>query len=355
MVQNAIPYGLEDRPFPERLKGLTQLASQNDPDREVFGSKKKDYKYAPPASPEEIRSFEESHGFKLPEELVQFYTEVGNGGAGVDYGMYSLQELERNNNFEDILSPGETLFDQGDDYVLTYIKKCSLFGSLDDCFGEAAEDITEGLYRDIVRGMLIIGTAGCTYDYFIMLSGSKKGMVGMVDWNMDDAAEGAPRMYELTLSEFLCDHFRRVALGKVNHRGSFDTPDYYADTGTPMRAEFEPKNYPPETWLRVMKKEDKPAPAPAPAPQPVPAPPPAPSPQPAPQPAPAPAPAPRPVTPPPPPTPPKKVYTVGGQIKHKRYGLGLITNIVGNVITADYFSGGTRSIILPYDEKDLED
>jgi hypothetical protein len=46
---------------------------------------------------------------------------------------------------------------------------------------------------------------------------------------------------------------------------------------------------------------------------------------------------------------------VGEVINHKKYGQGFITNVVGNIITADYFASGPHSITLPYDEKDILD
>jgi len=52
---------------------------------------------------------------------------------------------------------------------------------------------------------------------------------------------------------------------------------------------------------------------------------------------------------------PKKVFHVGDLITHKKHGKGVITNIVGNIITADFFSVGSKSLILPYDAKDIED
>lgn len=320
----------------ERIKTLVRLAEKADPEHRVFGSGKHKYKFNPTATVEAVREFEQQHGITLPEELVTYLTEIGNGGAGVDYGMYPLEMIECN---EATTSEGMTLFDYKDPQE-TYLSKARESDELDSEYNKLAEHEIDRLHNDIYRGMLIIGTAGCTYDYFIMLSGCKKGKVGMLDWNMIANYNGIPRMYDLTLFEWLEDHFRRIVLGELRHRGSFDDVDYYKnDAGSKMRTRFVPKE-------KVEKS------APSPAPKPVPTPPPAPVPTPPPAPAPVP-------TPPPPPTPvvipvpPKRVFKVGDVIKHKRYGQGLITNVVGNIITADYFGSGPHSITLPYDEKDI--
>ena len=46
-------------PYPERIKRLAELAGKADPDRSLFGSKKTDYKFAPPVSLSRVREVEE--------------------------------------------------------------------------------------------------------------------------------------------------------------------------------------------------------------------------------------------------------------------------------------------------------
>lgn len=59
----------------------------------------------PPASLEEIRAFEHEIGLTLPEEFIQVYSQVGNGGFGPGYGLESLKFILegyfslRNNSF----------------------------------------------------------------------------------------------------------------------------------------------------------------------------------------------------------------------------------------------------------------
>jgi hypothetical protein len=58
-----------------------------------FGPKRAPTKAPPPASEAEVAAAEAKLGFRLPEELRQFYLEVANGGVGPGDGLYSLKEL----------------------------------------------------------------------------------------------------------------------------------------------------------------------------------------------------------------------------------------------------------------------
>ena len=75
----------------------------------------------------------------------------------------------------------------------------------------------------------IIGTAGCTFDYFIMCQGKKQGRVGILDWNMEPEREYAPALFDLTLSEWLENYFKRIILGKVIWCRCFYKVDYDAE------------------------------------------------------------------------------------------------------------------------------
>lgn len=350
-------------PFPERLKRLTEQASQADPQRLIFGSKKNDYKYAPTVDISKILELEDKYGVPLPQQLVTFFTEVGNGGAGVDYGMYSLEYIEKT-CLSDTSGEGfvyepdkPTVFDH-DDPELFYYEKALAIEELDNKYQDAAQAEIDAAYREITRNLLIIGTAGCTFDYFIVLTGKKKGMIGKLDWNMIADPGQGPYCFDLTLSQWLEDHFKRIIMDITVTYGTFKSVDYRPDIGCKKRTPF-----------RKFTKEEKeqaaanvkhytlhgPEPARKPAPQPAPhhaPPPPAPqpSPQPAPQPTPQPTPQPKPV---PPPQPQRPAFKAGQFIKHKTYGFGMITNVVGNIITADFPSVGPKSLILPYDAKDI--
>ena len=61
-----------------------------------------------------MRRFEEKHNLLLPEEYKFFLTQIGNGGAGPYYGLYSLDEAER---YTEYLETTQTAAKQKDEEV----------------------------------------------------------------------------------------------------------------------------------------------------------------------------------------------------------------------------------------------
>ena len=81
------------------LKDLVKRAGKKDGTREIFGSSKHGYKLNPTVTQEEVRRFEARWHLTLPDEYVFFLTKVGNGGAGPYYGLDSLENLARYNEY----------------------------------------------------------------------------------------------------------------------------------------------------------------------------------------------------------------------------------------------------------------
>lgn len=71
----------------QRLKSL-------DKNLVVFGADIHKYQLRPTISIAELEIEESRLGTTLPEELRNFYLEVGNGGVGPDYGLYAVEQLE---------------------------------------------------------------------------------------------------------------------------------------------------------------------------------------------------------------------------------------------------------------------
>ena len=69
--------------------------SELDSDFLVFGSDHHRYCINSPASQEQISGFEDRHGISLPTDFRAFLSDVANGGAGPDYGVYSLHEIAK--------------------------------------------------------------------------------------------------------------------------------------------------------------------------------------------------------------------------------------------------------------------
>ncbi|MGO1055874.1 SMI1/KNR4 family protein [Crossiella sp. CA198] len=54
----------------------------------------RDYALHPVLSEAAVADFEAQHGITLPEDYRTFLLQVGNGGAGPDYGVYPLADTE---------------------------------------------------------------------------------------------------------------------------------------------------------------------------------------------------------------------------------------------------------------------
>lgn len=72
-----------------KFRGLAAL----DRHRQVFGAYHHDYQLGPPCTEGELRSWEAATGLRLPPNYRRFLTEVGNGGAGPDYGWAELSPV----------------------------------------------------------------------------------------------------------------------------------------------------------------------------------------------------------------------------------------------------------------------
>ena len=77
------------------VQKILDAARQLDPGYALFGAKKHQYRLRPPLAPALIHKIETRHGLELPEDYVYFLTEIGDGGAGPDYGIDSFAEQFR--------------------------------------------------------------------------------------------------------------------------------------------------------------------------------------------------------------------------------------------------------------------
>lgn len=156
---------------------LLSLEKQVDPRCRMFGASHHKYCLNPPADVQEVQQFEKKLHLTLPKEYFRFLTEVGNGGAGPDYGCYSLTDLKQNNEITLYPeAPQEILLD----HTLTPKKWHDIVQALNTTKDEAYDMIL----RHIVAGGIAIGTAGCSVDYFLMCKGNENGNIVCFDWNI---------------------------------------------------------------------------------------------------------------------------------------------------------------------------
>lgn len=193
----------------EVLKTLRN-AAETDKHFDVFGAKKHRYRLNEPVPPDYVRAAEEKYGFSLPEDYFRFITEIGDGGAGVDYGIISFAEyMEKNLPNNDYYARSRSSLGlpfeiepltNADDTPITreffekHPEKCFYDKRFDD------ED-----HDGLVGGFLVLGTRGCQYDFGMALSGEHRGRI------FDTGNEGDLILIADSFEEFYGEWLDRIS------------------------------------------------------------------------------------------------------------------------------------------------
>ncbi len=144
--------------------------------------------FEPTATMKQIRDFEQDMCLTLPVPFVRYLTELGNGGVGADYGIYSLDRIREENPHAALakdLPPmlNHSLTDaQWTEFVQRYTEICQRdFASSED--EEQAEKTLHEMELQMTAGGIIISTPGCTMNTILMCRGEAKGEVFVLDWD----------------------------------------------------------------------------------------------------------------------------------------------------------------------------
>lgn len=160
----------------------------------VFGATSHCYRMNPTLSEEEVVAFEARHGVQLPDDYRQFLMRVGNGGAGPDYGVFPLGQMD--NGFD---------FGPWDDFVGDLSKPFPHTQAWNDLTGEP-EDISEEdeeeyeeeyesqleafdeIYWNAnnMNGAIPICHLGCALRLWLVVNGPEKGHI----WEDNRADQG---------------------------------------------------------------------------------------------------------------------------------------------------------------------
>ena len=73
----------------EITESLKQLRNM-DTEYSIFGSDSHQYLLNDPISLAEINGLERKYRCEFPRDYIRFLTELGNGGAGPDYGLFPI-------------------------------------------------------------------------------------------------------------------------------------------------------------------------------------------------------------------------------------------------------------------------
>lgn len=187
--------------FPERLKKLVSLAKKADPQYKVFASWRYKYTFNECTSLEKVQEFEKKHNIKIPETFIRYLTEVGNGGAGVGYGVYPLEKLKIS-----VSESEKTIFDY-ENYEELWASVCN---ETENAETENNSVWLDELYLLSMNGLLNIGTAGCTMDYCLICKGKNYGKIAFFD--CDYIPECPPKIIAASFEEWIETYFRNIIL-----------------------------------------------------------------------------------------------------------------------------------------------
>lgn len=175
------------------IKVLAQKGLRRDPTYRIFGADRHRWQFAEPTDMREIRNFEKNMKITLPKALVRYLTELGNGGAGPDYGIYSLEKMREENAFLPQTANLPVMLDHSmtDEQWIDFAKR---YETLDDIicsdeFETKTKEQQESLMREMrdmelsmCAGGVFISTPGCTMNSILMCRGAAAGEVFVVDF-----------------------------------------------------------------------------------------------------------------------------------------------------------------------------
>lgn len=182
---------------------LLNKARKADSEYKVFGSDRHKYQLNPPVSKDEVLKLEADFNIKLPEDYVYFLTEIGNGGAGPYYGLYSLEELRKHQycmHQDNKLNP-----------VIDINLSKEMWKDLIEQMDTDDDILYDEIEQHINTGVFIIGTQGCTYDNLLMCKGSESGNIVYIDWNLE--SEYPPFLTKMSFWEWYIGFFQDIVNG----------------------------------------------------------------------------------------------------------------------------------------------
>ena len=191
------------------IKALAQKCLRCDPTYKIFGANQHKWKFAEPTDMKKIHDFENDMKISLPEALVRYLTELGDGGAGPDYGIYSLEEMRKRNVFLPQTANLPVMLDHSmtDEQWIDFAEKYETLDDIvySDKFDTKTKEQQEKLKQELrdmelslIAGGVCIGTPGCTMNSILMCRGAAAGEVFVVDFDY---------IYQLQSEPYCCGKF----------------------------------------------------------------------------------------------------------------------------------------------------
>ncbi|WP_271766661.1 SMI1/KNR4 family protein [Aquimarina algiphila] len=158
-------------------KRLDEIASKlkrlkkYDKKLKVFGTDSHKYK-SKKVSPKKLAKLEKKLGIELPEAFKLFLLKIGTG-AGPDYGIFKFKRME-----QELEIWKKYLREQNPNKPFDLLNT-----DAEELIKKKIEDEKTYHYKRLktANGVLPIATEGCTYYFYLVLSGEQKGKVWGID------------------------------------------------------------------------------------------------------------------------------------------------------------------------------
>lgn len=170
----------------EIIKAKLQALKEFDVNKELFYAKSHQYELKPVLSLAEITELEKTLNATLPNDFKAFLYYLGNGGAGLGYGIFSSEKLLSSSDWyfdsaiEKMAIPSkfdENLTEEKWDNTIYPYLFCEELESLGTFTPAEIDNLHEERLGEFYSGFLYICTEGCSSDWALILSGKYAGRV----------------------------------------------------------------------------------------------------------------------------------------------------------------------------------
>ena len=207
--------------FAVNLIKLVNRAKELDTNFKVFGADKHQYQFNTVTTLSIVRDFEKRHRISFPQSYVDFLTQVGDGGAGPDLGVYSLDEVEYN-NYTDHCETScdlEHVRARSDYHTIPYTideKEPIVTSALDEdkwfewyeSLGAAAANGMNFRKKatELYNGLVEICAMGGTNAIYLICEGDLKGKLCAFTLDIDDRVH----IFDISFEDWMLNHFKRI-------------------------------------------------------------------------------------------------------------------------------------------------
>lgn len=215
-------------PFAVELIRLVDRARELDAEYRQFGAATHRYEFNSVVPLSAVRDFEKRHSIRLPQGYVDFLTQVGNGGAGPDYGIYSLEQAEREGYYDHKNAFCHYMKVSGEaDYATLPFSLADrpplVNRSLTPAQWEEWYTTLNGLdesgydemYPQAYNGLLQIIDSGCCSGYMLVCHGDMTGEMVFFRHELE-----YPQPTGQTFEDFVLSHFKSVVSQLERQRSS---------------------------------------------------------------------------------------------------------------------------------------